>query len=61
MRVGRKRELSPESEYESLVDRDPKTRSPKTLQSQTKFRKLSEFETFSYSRWLMTVVVFIKV
>ena len=38
----------------------PKFRSPENLQSQVGLRKLSEFETFSYSRWLMNVVVFIK-
>jgi hypothetical protein len=50
----------PKSEYESLVDRDLETRSPKNLQSQARLRKLSEFEMFSYSCWLMNVVVFIK-
>jgi hypothetical protein len=36
------------------MDKNPKKRSPKNLQSQTEFRKLSEIEMFSYSHWLMT-------
>jgi hypothetical protein len=33
---------------------------PKNFQRQAGIKKFSEFETFSYSRWLMNAVVFIK-
>jgi hypothetical protein len=42
------------------VDKNLENQSPENLQSQAGLKKLSEFEMFSYSRWLMNVVVFIK-
>jgi hypothetical protein len=42
------------------MDENPENRSPENLQSQIEFRKLSEFETFSYSSWLMTIVILLK-
>jgi hypothetical protein len=42
------------------MDKIPENRGPKNFQSQAGIKKFSEFETFSYSCWLMNVVVFIK-
>jgi hypothetical protein len=60
-RVGRKRELSLKSEYESLVDRDPETRSPKICRAKQSSKKLMESKRFSCSCWFMSVVSFLKV
>jgi hypothetical protein len=50
-----------ESEYESLVDRDPETRSPKICRAKQSSENLMESKRFSCSCWFMSVVSFLKV
>jgi hypothetical protein len=61
MRVGRKRELSPESKYDSLMDRDPETRSLEICRAKQSSKNLMESKRFSCSCWFMSVVSFLKV
>jgi hypothetical protein len=51
----------PESEYESLVDRDPETRSPKICRAKQSSENLVDSKRFSYSRWFMNVEVLLRV